>query len=68
MNHANDNAGDLLLGASAIAEHLGINRRQTYRLIYGDLVPTFKLGGTVAARRSSLDKWLAQAEQRRTAA
>jgi len=69
MDHSNDNgAGDLLLGATAIATHLGINRRQTYRLIYGDHVPTFKLGGTVAARRSSLDKWLAQAEQGRVAA
>jgi hypothetical protein len=68
LNHANDNTGDLLLGATAIAEHLGINRRQTYRLIYGEHVPTFKLGGTVAARRSSLDKWLAEAEQGRVAA
>lgn len=56
--------GDLLLGASAIAEHLGITRRQTYRLVYDDLISTFKVGDTVAARKSSLNAWLAQQEAR----
>jgi predicted DNA-binding transcriptional regulator AlpA len=65
MDAANDNAisGDLLMGAKAIASHLGINSRQAYRLIYADALPTFKLGGSVAARRSSLAKWLAEAEK-----
>lgn len=62
MEAANDNAGDLLMGAKAIAEHLGITPRQTYRLIYGDVLPTFKLGGAVSARRSSLNRWLAEQE------
>jgi hypothetical protein len=57
MEHANDN-GDLLMGAQAIAGALGITRRQAYRLIYGRLLPSFKLGGTVAARRSILAQWL----------
>jgi predicted DNA-binding transcriptional regulator AlpA len=65
MEAANDNteAGDLLMGARAIASHLGINIRQAYRLIYADALPTFKLGGSVAARRSSLAKWFADAEK-----
>lgn len=54
--------GDLLMSANAIAKHLGITRRQTYRLVYDGIIPTFKLGGTVAARRSSLDKWVAELE------
>lgn len=64
MNHANENtpSGDLLMGASAIAAHLGITRRQTYRLVYDDLIPAFKLGGTVAARKSSLNTWLERQE------
>lgn len=64
MNHANENtpSGDLLMGAAAIAEHLGITRRQTYRLVYDELIPTFKVGGTIAARRSSLNAWLEQQE------
>lgn len=64
MDHANDNLQlpDLLLGASAIADYLGITRRQAYRLIYDDILPSFKLGGTVAARRSTLAKWLASQE------
>lgn len=69
MQPANDNIpGDLLLGADSIAAFLGITRRQTYRLVYDGIMPSFKCGGTVAARRSSLTAWMAQAEQGRAAA
>lgn len=59
-----EHKGDLLLGAKAIAKHLGIGQRQTYRLIYAGAIPTFKLtlSGGVAARRSTLDAWLAEKE------
>jgi predicted DNA-binding transcriptional regulator AlpA len=52
LKHDNDNiqVRDLLLGAKAIAEFLGVTPRHTYRLIYDDCIPNFKLGGTVAAR------------------
>lgn len=49
---------DLLMGADAIADFLGVTRRQVYRLVYDNIIPSFKLGGTVAARRSSLIKWM----------
>lgn len=62
MQSDNDNSGDLLMGADTIAKFLGISRRQTYRLVYDGLLPSFKLGGTVSARRSSLTKWLAEQE------
>lgn len=60
-----DHEGDLLLGADAIARHLGITRRQAYRLAYDAIIPTFKVGGTVAARRSSLNKWLEEQEEKK---
>ncbi|MGX9990836.1 helix-turn-helix transcriptional regulator [Rhizobium sp. Z1P35] len=64
MQAANDNVieGDLLMGANAIARFLGVTPRQVYRLTYGELVPHFKLGGTVAARKSTLSKWMAEQE------
>ena len=65
MEHANDNEildGDLLLGAPSIARFLGLNSRQVYRLIYCGIIPHFKLGGSVSARRSTLSKWLAEQE------
>lgn len=64
MQAANDNVieGDLLMGANAIARFLGVTPRQVYRLTYGELVPHFKLGGTVAARKSTLTKWMAAQE------
>ncbi|MER9422609.1 helix-turn-helix domain-containing protein [Mesorhizobium sp. M0317] len=63
MDHSNDNQpGDLLMGAAAIASALGITRRQAYKLIYAGDLPTFKLGGTVSARRSSILATLADRE------
>jgi excisionase family DNA binding protein len=65
MKHVNDNyvEADLLMGAPAIAKFLGVTQRQVYRLTYDRVIPHFKLGGTVAARRSSLSAWLAEAER-----
>lgn len=54
---------DLLMGADAIADFLGVTRRQVYRLVYDNIIPSFKLGGTVAARRSSLIKWMEALER-----
>lgn len=61
---ANDNqvTADLLLGANAIAAFLGVSRRQVYRLIYDAIIPSFKAGGTVAARKTSLTAWMAAQE------
>ena len=63
---ANDNKspdGDLLLGVKAIGAHLGTTPRQTYRLIYETDLPTFKLGGMQAARKTTLAKYWAQKER-----
>lgn len=64
MTHDNDNspAGDLLLGAKAIATFLGIGQRQIYRLIGEGVLPSFKIAGTVSARRSTLTAWMADQE------
>ncbi|KQT49028.1 hypothetical protein ASG43_07830 [Aureimonas sp. Leaf454] len=64
MEASNDNSpvGDLLVGANAIAAFLGCTRRQAYRFVYDGLLPSFKLGGTVAARRSTLTRWMADRE------
>ncbi len=55
-------AGDLLIGRKAIAAHLGATSRRTDRLIYDNVIPTFKLGGSVAARRSAIDAKIAEIE------
>jgi hypothetical protein len=60
---ANDNGlGDLLLGARAIAEFLGIKPVQVYHLCYGGALPHFKVASHVAARRSTLQRWLEKQE------
>jgi hypothetical protein len=49
---------DVLIGAKAIAKETGIKVRQVYRLAELGSIPTFKIGGTLAARKSELRKRL----------
>lgn len=51
-------ADDVLIGAKAIADETGIKVRQVYRLAELGSIPTFKIGGTIAARRSELQRRL----------
>jgi len=51
-------ADDLLRGAKEIAEETGIDQRQIYRLHERRLLPTFRVGGIICARRSELAKAL----------
>jgi len=67
MHHENDNEADLLMGALAIAKYLGVTRRQVYHLVYSQTIPSFKLAGTVAARKSSLKKWMENLESNQAA-
>lgn len=51
-------ANDMLIGAKAIADETGFKVRTVYRLAELGEIPTFKLGGTLAARRSELNEKL----------
>lgn len=53
---------DLLHGLPAIGRYLGIGARQAAHLKDAVGLPCFKLGKTVAARRSTLNAWLAERE------
>ncbi|GLV21985.1 hypothetical protein TomMM35A_18380 [Sphingobium sp. TomMM35A] len=47
---------DLLTGIAAIAAHLGWTERQVIHQHETKTIPTFKIGGKVCARRSTLAK------------
>lgn len=53
---------DLLEGAAAIADHLGVPLRRAQKLIADQAIPCFKVAGRVCARRSGLNAWLADCE------
>jgi hypothetical protein len=53
---------DVLYGVPAIALHLRLKDRQVYHLKAVHKLPTFKIGKTVCARRSTLATWIAQRE------
>lgn len=54
---------DILHGANAIADFLGLGRRVIYHLVSKGLMPTFRLGETVCARKSTLLKWIEDQER-----
>lgn len=64
MEHANDNslAADLLKGADAIADFLGMDRRQVYFAVSKNRLPTFRIGAGVFARKSTLIAWISKQE------
>lgn len=45
----------LLYGVAAIAEHIGVAEEATRHLIRKRVLPTFKIGRTVAARPERID-------------
>jgi excisionase family DNA binding protein len=59
---APERGADLLYGVPAIAEFMSLSDRQIYYLIERGNLPSFKIGGRVCARRSTLATWLAEQE------
>ena len=57
-------ADDLLKGADAIAEFMGLNRRQIYHLAEKSRLPVFRLGSVLCARKSTLTTWIGDQERR----
>ena len=65
MEAANDNnlAGDILRGATSIADYLGFERRAVYHAVSKGSIPTFRIGETVCARKSTLMNWIVEQER-----
>lgn len=53
---------DLLYGMATIAAHLGMSKRSALHQQEKGLLPTFKMGRTVCARRSTLSAHMADRE------
>ncbi|TAN56093.1 MAG: DNA-binding protein [Rhodospirillales bacterium] len=60
-------ADDLLRGADAIADFMGMKRRQIYHLTETSRLPVFRVGSVLCARRSTLLGWVEDQERRATA-
>lgn len=56
---------DILRGAEAIASFLGLDKRQAvyHHAAKGEL-PTFRIGSTICARKSTLVKWIEEQEKK----
>jgi hypothetical protein len=58
-----DIARDLVFGARAIGSTLGLTPRQVYHAAAHAHLPTFKIGGTICARKSTLMAWFSRLEE-----
>lgn len=52
----NDLKDDLLPGVRKIAEYLGESNRAVYHMSDKGLIPTFKIGGKIYARKTELER------------
>ncbi len=59
----NDLADDLLEGADEIAAFMGWNRRRVFYLAERELMPIFRIGNRLAARKSALRRRIEDMEQ-----
>ena len=60
--------GDLLYGAPAIAEYLGVTDRVVYHRAETGEIPSFKIGKTICSRKTTLTEYMeALSEQPRSA-
>lgn len=53
---------DILHGADQIGAHLNVSPRRCFHLLENGFIPAFKLGARWAARRSRLDRYMAEME------
>ncbi|MER2249519.1 DNA-binding protein [Methylorubrum podarium] len=53
---------DILYRVAAIAAFLGMPEKATRHRVEAGEIPTFRIGRTVCARRSTLNTWLAERE------
>lgn len=53
---------DLLYGVKAIAAFLSVPSRAAQHRIDQGVIPTFRIGASICARRSTLNAWLAECE------
>lgn len=56
-------SADLLYGVKAIGAFLGLTRPQAQHRIDAGELPTFRMGGTICARRTTLRAHLAKLER-----
>lgn len=53
---------ELIVGAKAIAEAIGVKSKRVHNMSERGEIPVFKLGGSIAIRRSMLNSWISSLE------
>ena len=56
---------DEILTLDEVAAYLKAGKRTVYRLAQKGEIPAFKLGGTWRFRRSELDRWIGESNNRK---
>jgi hypothetical protein len=59
-----DLSSDVVWGAEAIGEFLGMTRRQVYHAAYQEHLPIFRIGSTLACRKSTLMAFITEREEK----
>jgi excisionase family DNA binding protein len=59
-----DSLPAMLYGAGSIAAYLGMSEHACRHLISESVIPTFKIGSRICARRETIDQWIIDHEAR----
>lgn len=53
---------EIIVGARAIAEAIGVTARRINFMVKRKEIPVFKMGGSIAIRRTKLEAWISEME------
>lgn len=59
---------DVLMGAGAIADYIGLTRKQAYGHIERGNLPVFRIGALLCIRKSTILNWIERQERSATEA
>ncbi len=54
---------DLMVGATTIANYLGVRKRQVYHAAEHGYLPLFRMGSLICGRRTTLARWVEEQER-----
>lgn len=57
-------SGDEILTIKELASYLKIAEKTAYRFVSDGRIPGFKVGGSWRFRRSEIERWIAEQEQK----
>ncbi len=67
ISNSHDSKGDELMDVQALADYLKVKKQWVYEKTHMNIIPYFKVGKYPRYRKSKIDEWLLEKENRNNA-